>query len=252
MREGMLVVVFDPTQDWQNRSSIPKVYAPNMNDYTWRGKWGMESIIFDMSQLTVVEQEAFVEDFCSKIMKVYAEPNYPRKPTFLIFEEAHTYFPEGCMRAKIHRNAVRMMTQGRNYDVRFACITQFASLIDKNAMRYMKQRYFGYTDEPNDTEYILKMFPKEFREQTQKYLTGLKAGQFIYKNGNAIDQFEIVPFHSETKPELVETHSNTSVSPISATKQYRNAGNDTIAIARLTFLTTIAFIFLWIIANAKR
>ena len=198
MKEGIIVIVFDPTQDWQNRSNIPSYTVTQT-------LLGFErNIIYDISHLTNTQQQELVEWFCKQLILYQASlPQEKRKPHFIIFEEAHTYFPEGCMRAKRYQNTVRMMTQGRNYGIRFACITQFASLIDKNAMRYMKQRYIGYTDEPNDVEYILKFFPKQFREQAEKWLRKLEAGQFIYKCGDKYDQIQIQSYKSETKPQQI-------------------------------------------------
>jgi hypothetical protein len=207
-----------------------------MYDYTWIGIWKMNSIIFDVSQLTIIEQDGFVEDFCKRLMIKQAEtPEAFRKRIFLIFEEAHTYFPEGCMRAKIHRNAVRMMTQGRNFGIRFACITQFASLIDKNAMRYMRQRYFGSTDEPNDVEYIKRFFPKKNWEDIN--LGSLQAGQFIYKNGDKTELVQIQPFKSESKPQ--EVARTTSPAPPSAEAKSHKEGGGAKAIA------TLITAFLW-------
>jgi len=259
MREGVIVIVFDPSQDWITRSSIRGYAMPKMDEYLWNGYIPQRNFIFDLSQLTIIEQQGFVEDFCKKLIEQQAKTkcefgvycDWKPKQYYIIFEEAQIYFPQGYMMSRSYRNTVRMMTQGRNFGVRFCCITQFASMIDKKAMRYMRQRYFGYTDEPNDTEYILKMFPKEFREQGTKYLMGLKAGQFIYKCGNAVDQFEIAPFQSETKPQPTEEiPQKATIVPLSP--QNQNTGSNGIAIARLMFLTIFAMIFLWIIANAKR
>jgi hypothetical protein len=282
MKEGIIVIVFDPSQDWPRRSFLEhywKITSQLAEMYEWIPD---HSSIFDISELSVKQAQRFVEGFCNAIMTQQAKPkcmfnvdqleacendvcqkcefrkadnkdiycNWKPKRYFLIFEEAHMYFPQGCMTAIAMQNTVRMMTQGRNFGVRFCCITQFASMIDKKAMRYMRQRYFGYTDEPNDTEYILRMFPKEFKEHGTRYLMGLKAGQFIYKCGNEVDQFEITPFTSETKPQLAEVSQRRS--PTITPQQYQNTGGGAAAILRLTFLTIFATIFLWIIANAKR
>jgi len=201
MQEGVIVVVFDPTQDWMKRSTLDKVYYPNIHDWEWRGYFGKENIVFDMSQQTIEEHQKFVEWFCKTIMKVQAElPEALRKHYFLIFEEAHTYFPQGCMTAKRYQNTVKMMTQGRNFKVRFMCITQFSSMIDKKAMRYMKQRYFGATDEPNDVEYVTKFFPKKLREFMAVELQHLLAGKFIYKYGKETQIIQIEPFETEAPP----------------------------------------------------
>ena len=199
MKKGIIVITFDGSQDWQNRSNIPEYQNPLDNPIRLIPT---KSIIYDLSVLSVRSQQQTIEDFCQKIMRYVAENNNHDK-YFLVFEEAQTYFPEGCMRAKRYQNTVRMMTQGRNYGIRFACITQFASLIDKNAMRYMKQRYIGYTDEPNDVEYVKRFFPKKNREDLEVTLGTLRNGEFIYKNGDKTERIQIEPYKSKTKPQQI-------------------------------------------------
>lgn len=120
-------------------------------------------------------------------------PKQKRKQYFLIFEEAQTYFPEGCMRAKRFENTTMLMSEGRNYDVRFMCITQFSSLIAKSAMRYMKQGYFCFTDKYNDMEYL-----KSFLGDKAHELKTLDAEQFLYYHGGNIQKISIEPYTSAT------------------------------------------------------
>jgi len=236
MKEGVIVVVFDPTQDWQNRSSIQQWQKPNLSFLPI----SHTSIIYDLSGMTSNRMQEMIEDFCNRIMYIKAhEKNFPK--FFLIFEEAHTYFPQGCMTAKRCQNTVKMMTQGRNFGVRFACITQFASLIDKNAMRYMRQRYFGSTDEPNDVEYIKRFFPKKNQEDINVTLGTLQAGQFIYKNGNKTELVQIQPFKSETKPQEIVS-SNPSPAPPSIINKPHSNG------ATAKAMATIIVAILWFLA----
>ena len=213
MKKGIIVITFDGSQDWQNRSNIPEYQNPLDNPIRLIPT---KSIIYDLSVLSVRSQQQTIEDFCQKIMRYVAENNNHDK-YFLVFEEAQTYFPEGCMRAKRYQNTVRMMTQGRNYGIRFACITQFASLIDKNAMRYMKQRYIGYTDEPNDVEYVKRFFPKKNREDLEVTLGTLQAGDFIYINGSRVNRVHIEPFESHVHKQ--EIFSSMPIEPRIPQKQ---------------------------------
>jgi len=196
MKKEILVVVFDGSQDWQNRSSIPHVQKGS-----YIAEIPQNNIVYDLSSVSVRTQQQTIEDFCRKIMQYQAE--HHTQKFFIIFEEAHTYFPEGCMRARRYENTVRMMTQGRNFGIRFACITQFASLIDKNAMRYMRQRYFGYTVEPNDLEYIQKFFSKEQTQTIAEKLKSLDVGSFIYLNGDKTQLIHIEPFESNIHREQI-------------------------------------------------
>jgi len=238
MKEGIIVIVFDTSQDWLNRSSIP-IYQPCYGSISLPEPH--KAMIWNMELMTPKQQQETIENFCIKIMKHQAEtPEPERKRYFLIFEEAHTYFPQGCMTAKRCQNTVKMMTQGRNFKIRFACITQFASLIDKNAMRYMKQRYFGSTDEPNDFEYVLRFFPKNKRDEIADKIVTLKAGQFIYKNGDKTELMQIQPYKCDTKPQEVAQTTSSPAPPSVANEPHREG-------AGAKALATLIMAFLWFI-----
>jgi len=252
MREGVIVLVFDPSQDWQKRSNFDNYMCIRLTGMYDIFDWiPNRNMIFDMSELTTKQAQRFVENFCNTIMKQQAQSQQNRY--FLIFEEAHMYFPQGCMTAIAMQNTVRMMTQGRNYGVRFACVTQFAAMIDKNAMRYMTQRYFGTTDEPNDVAYIGRFFPKAKnttemlfnRERVETMLPTLKSGEFIFKSRAYQTTFEITPFQSESTPTITEPPPAPPIAPMP--QQYTGSG--AVATAKLMFLTVFAILFLWIISS---
>jgi hypothetical protein len=190
-------IVFDPSQDWMQRSSVARVQTVKS---TFVDSIPRESIVYDLSMLSVRDCQKLIESFSEKLMMQQA---LTRSQTryFLCFEEAQIYFPEGCMRSKAYQNSVRMLTQGRNFKVRFICITQFASLLDKNAMRYMKQRYFGYTDEPNDVNYIGRIIRKSEAEKLQS----LNAGEFVYFNRGKTIKIAIEPYKNSVSKEYIAT-----------------------------------------------
>jgi hypothetical protein len=193
----MVFVAFDPSQDWMQRSSIQRVETLTS---AYIRDVPTQSTIYDLSLLTVRDCQKLIENFNEKLMLQQALTR-SQTPYFLVFEESHTYFPEGCMRAKRYQNTVRMMTQGRNFKVRFMCITQFAALMDKNAMRYMKQRYFGFTDEPNDVDYIARIIGKSEAEKLQS----LNAGEFAYWHSGKLDKIAVEPYESDVSKEYIAT-----------------------------------------------
>jgi len=251
MKEGVIVVVFDPSGDWIERSSIPVYTQPDKNNWTWRGLFGTTSMIFDMSKLTVQQQQEFVEWFCKTIMQVQSElPSAQRNHYFLIFEEAQIYFPEGCMRAKRYQETVKMMSVGRNkiYQVRFMCITQFSSMIDKKAMRYMKQRYFGATDEPNDVEYVQKFFPRKNREDIGVTVGTLEAGEFIYKYGKKTKLINIEPFSTERPPTPIETPQRPIKNTVEEDRIIKEMSHKKKQQDAIKSLTSFATALMWFIA----
>ena len=198
-KEGIIIICFDSSQDWQKRSSIPlyeTLTIPHID------KTPENSTIFDISRLSVQGRQNLIEGFSETLYR-HQSMNPSRKEIFLIFEEGSSYFREGFMRSKRFSNTSMLMSEGRNYNVRFMVITQFFASIDKMTMRYMRQRYFGSTNEPRDVEYITRFFSREQKEEIGKTLRSLDAGSFLYTNGSETKRIHIEPYECEnTKTEI--------------------------------------------------
>jgi len=209
MQAGVTVIVFDATRDWINRSSIPH-YITVLPNVPFSFKLNHTNIIFDMSLLAPAEQKKLVKYVCETILQHQIKHGRTdESPTedwiYVIFEEAHIYFPQGCMRAKRYDTLVQFATAGRNFATRFEAVVQFSSMIDKDIMKYMKQRYFGYTDEPNDVDYVTNFMGR--RKEKGDYavkLMNLKAGQFIYKHGHKTTVVENQPYIGNMKPQPLQ------------------------------------------------
>jgi len=241
MKQGITTLIFDSSQDWQARSSVPlyqTLTIPHIDTVP------ENSVIFDISRLSVQGRQNLIEHFSETLYRHQAM-NPSRKQYFLVFEEGSSYFREGFMRGKRFSNTSMLMSEGRNYGVRFMVITQFFASIDKMAMRYMKQRYFGSTNEPRDVEYITRFFSREQKQEIGKTLRSLDAGSFLYMNGSSTERIHIQPYQDTvqkqdiTIPKL-ETWPN---------KEFHSRKSDTtLAIARLILMA----IFCAIIAGSLR
>lgn len=179
------VFVLDPTVGcpWARKSSVPNVVRvsyPGKIAYkdgnAQNGKPIKNGTVFDMSMLTYPQRLEFAEAFCKNLMDRRKTSNeWP--PTFVIFEEGHLYFYEGSMRSpKRHGNAVELVTTGGNCNISYGVITQYPSMIDKLLIKITRQRWFGYTSEPNDLAYIEDIIGKEKAQE----LCMLEVGEFVY------------------------------------------------------------------------
>lgn len=157
------------------------------------------SAVFDISRLTILRQKEFVENFCKSLFELRVNSSY-RPKTFVWFEEAHLFFPEGSMRSKKYQEALRIITTGRNFNIRFGLITQWCALIDKTVIKFPRQKFFGYTDEKNDKEYIRNFIGKRVDE-----LETLEVGQFLYDFGKNTKKIKTPLFQLESKPEILVT-----------------------------------------------
>jgi len=205
LSNNIIVYVVDPSQAWYN-SSVPNVIQIRWPmSVTFRdgnaenGKLIKNGTVFDVSRLTILQQKEFVESFCKKIFELRVDSKVKPK-TFIFFEEAHLFFPEGSMRSKRYQEALRIITVGRNFNIRFGLITQWCALIDKTVIKFPRQKYLGYSDEKNDKEYLRNFIGKRVDE-----LETLEVGQFIYDFGKNTTKVQVPLFRCEPKPLLVTT-----------------------------------------------
>jgi hypothetical protein len=190
---GVIVMVWDPSQDWIERYSpinyVLKFKNPPFNFEEVK----LQSAIFDTSTLTVLQMQEAADRFCWLLYNYQAKiPKEQRKHFFLIFEEAQIMVPQGVMRSKRLQNVLRVITVGRNFKIRIGIVTQFASTVDKDAIKSCRQRYYGWTNEFNDVSYIGKFVGEEEAKNLQYY----KAGDFLYQfpNKNVLEKIHINPY----------------------------------------------------------
>ena len=199
-KQGVICIVFDPSQDWLARYPADQFVKPN----TLSGKPFLAEVrlvgttVVDISTLTLTQTKTLVENFCENIFLQQAM-RMPEKRNFyfIVFEEAQTEFPQGILRAKRMQNVVRLLTQGRNFKIRIGMVTQFAAMLDKDAMKFQKQRWFGWTDEKNDSEYISAFIGDE-QAETLKYFD---SGDFLYyfPSRNILEKIHIHPYKAKVK-----------------------------------------------------
>ena len=180
---GITVYVCDVSQAWLRGTPIPHcVYIPN-----GRGKIDItrQSTVFDMSALTLGERIAFVNSFAESIYKSHV--NGYEHPELIVFEEAQTYLPNGCMRSlRKYTPVVDYITVGGNYNTSFGIITQFPAMVDKAPVKAAQQRYFGLSTEENDKTYIKSFIGKKHLEN----LINLRLGEFLYQNRGNVSKFQ--------------------------------------------------------------
>jgi hypothetical protein len=195
MEKGSIVVCFDPSQDWQNRSSIPQYQTLTIPFIT---TIPIKSTTFDISLLSPNESQKLVESFCGKLFRQQAETS-DRKKYLVVFEESHTYFPQGCMKAKAYQNTIKMLSVGRNLDVSVLLISQFASMLDKFAVKHsVSQTYLGFTKEFNDLKYLRSLLGSNVEQ-----LTKLNDGEFLYLTRSGIQKIAIQPFENTTRKQQI-------------------------------------------------
>ena len=197
MEAGISCYIFDPSQAWL-KSSITNIIVVSAlpTDLVVN-----QSTVFDISRLLVSDQKIVVSDFCKGLFAHQVNlPEADRKWCFVFFEEAQIYLQQNSMRANSSAEVMRLITVGRNFKIRYGLITQFPSTIDKLPVKMTKQRYFGYTDEKNDVEYIRSFLGDQVEE-----LKSLKLGEFIYNKGTTLEHVQFPEFKTDIQPSITES-----------------------------------------------
>lgn len=197
---GVKCVVVDPSQDWVKRYPCSNIVSFFNGDRVgnYIEKVNLDGMtILDTSHMTIIQIQQFTELFCRLLYKAQIKiPEEKRKFYFILFEEAQTEFPQGIMRAKRMQNVIRLLTQGRNFKIRVGMITQFAATLDKDCLKFSKQRYFGWTDEYNDVKYISNFIGDEAAESLRYF----KSGEFLYSfpPQNLLEKIYINPYKAKS------------------------------------------------------
>jgi hypothetical protein len=191
--EGVTIAVFDSSLDWIRRSSIS--HYVTVQPYS-KLEVPEQSMIFDISQLTPLQQQETVENFNKRLFESQLNSE---KRFFVVFEESQLYFPLNGMRSKKCQNSMRLLTVGRNLGISVCAISQFPATCDKELIKNSGQIYVGYCAEPNTLSYWLGLLGNKTFE-----LKNLQNGQFLYYNRNKISKTQIEPFEGITaKTEII-------------------------------------------------
>jgi len=184
----VIVFVVDPTQAWYKFNLIKNTVLLKSIRQRQGINWNDETTLFDTSRLNPFEQKRFMEAFCAQVLNI-AINRSNRPEIVVVFEEAHTPFYNGSMRAKKSLETARMLTQGANFNIRFLAITQFPSMCDKLLIKLPQQRYMGRTSEPNDLKYLSGIIGRYVDE-----LPYLQRGEFLYYYNGEISKVRIKPY----------------------------------------------------------
>jgi hypothetical protein len=230
MKEGILVVAFDPSTDWVKRSGITEyLKAEPFSDLAIPE----HSMIVDTSMLTPMRQQQTVEWFCKKLFEYQL---HSVKRFYLIFEEAQIFFPLNSLRSLKTQNTMRILTTGRNFNVSLCAISQFAATIDKELVKHAGQIFLGYASEQNTLSYWRGILGKKAED-----LKTLQNGEFVYFNRNKIGKIQIEPFENNTVKIQIQIPEPHSIEP---TQPIRTNQSTTIALARLGIIALFTILLL--------
>lgn len=193
---NVILYIIAPTDVWvkkfylvKNIHNIQSLKNPLIIDWN-------AHCIFDISKLPPDERRQFIELLsCEIIKKATSSQEISNK--IVIVDECHIPWYNGYFDSNQAQHTKQLLTEGRNFGIRFIAITQSPSTCDKLPIKLAQQRYFFCTSEKEDIDYV-----KEFVGIYVKDLPNPHPGECIYCYG---------------KPKKIETpkFDETSQLPIS-------------------------------------
>ena len=206
--EGVICIVFDPSTDWIQRSSVGQYFMVKpFSDL----QIPETSTIFDLSQLTPIEQQRLVENFNKKLFEYQL---HSAKRFYLVFEEAQIFFPLNSLRSLKTQNTMRILTTGRNFGVSLCAISQFAATIDKELVKHASQIFLGYASELNTLSYWKGILGKKAEQ-----LKELDNGEFVYFNRNKIGRIQIEPYEAVVQKQQITIPQCAPIEPTKAKEE---------------------------------
>ncbi len=196
--EGINCYVLDVSKVWTQETPIQNVVEVPADAQTIDIPKN-QSCVLDLSALSFTARIKYAIGISKALYDHHKSFGFKRAPMeFLIFEEGHTYFPNGVFRSpRMFSPAVDVVTIGANFNLRFGVITQFPASIDKALVKVCQQRYFGWSTEMNDLNYIKSFVGKQHVTPTNKDGTvninsvfNLQKGQFLYQLRNRIEKIQ--------------------------------------------------------------
>ncbi|MFA5307268.1 MAG: hypothetical protein WC365_07515 [Candidatus Babeliales bacterium] len=196
MDNGINVYALDVSKVWTLDSPIDNIIEVP-HDCATVDIPANQSAVIDLSHLGYVNRIKYVIQFCKAIYEWHMNKGFKRAPfEFVIFEEAHTYFFNGCFRSpKQFSPCIDLVTVGANFNLRFGAITQFPAMLDKALVKITQQRYFGWSTEMNDLNYIRAFVGREYvNPKNPDSVFNLRKGQFLYQLRNNIAKIQSRPY----------------------------------------------------------
>jgi hypothetical protein len=202
---GINVYVIDVSGTWTDCSPIRNVIVVQQGDDV--DVPANRSAIIDLAQLGYTKRVDYVIAFCQALYDWHKKYGFKKAPfEFIFFEEAHTYFSNGCFRSpRKFSPCIDIVTVGANFNLRFGAITQFPAMLDKALVKITQQRYFGFTTENNDLNYVKGFIGKEHTDRLNKdkspnldSVFNLQKGQFLYQLRDKIEKIQSPKYENPT------------------------------------------------------
>ncbi len=196
--KGWIVICFDPSGAWAHSPlrEIIRLEEGQTNILELR-----DSIVYDTSRLYLNTQVELVDAFSLMIWNYKMETN-DKRPIMIYLEEAQVFAKN--LKADKVKNLARLLLMGRNCQIRITLISPRLASIGTEAVATSGLRYFGFSNEVNNSNKIKSMYGKTWSEIAKT----LDVGQFIFVNSNKSPEFIQIPlFEPTTTPTLITYRS---------------------------------------------
>ena len=112
-------------------------------------------IIVDLQGLSDTAKQVITGLLSSEILRAATSKTDPIRPTFIVYEEGHSFAPAG-MRAVSHRIIRKIASEGRKFGVGFAIVSQRPSKLDPDVTSQCNTLITMRLKNPDDQRFISK------------------------------------------------------------------------------------------------
>lgn len=197
------IKILDPTSTWRWNFSDSVRYQ-SIDESTRFIYDGNKSIIFDVGLIDEYDVMSFIEkiilnDYLRQRDRKEELGGYNDKSIIYVIEEAQSVLGSYSLRRKGGRKMLKMISEGRNYNLAFILIGQRMANISTSALERMQGFLMGKMTGARDLSKIRRVCGR---------VTGIvdeipqlnDVGEFIYWNGSSSYRFNCPRYECDTSP----------------------------------------------------
>jgi hypothetical protein len=200
------ILVFDNSGAWRTISDLPFYVKLRTDSDRYRLPVTSQSLLIDTSNLTIDYQRELVDKTALDLW--LHRDQYGSRWILLVFEEFQLF--GRTIRSRQTQNLLRIMTAGRNKQIRVLAVTVDLALIDAALIRLCSPRFHARLGVEENSK---RKFRAYYGTDWTETATDLKLGEFVRLSTNRLDLVSIPLFKPKRTPRPIRPpaiHTTTS------------------------------------------
>ena len=148
-KEGCFLTVFDSSQQWMEDSNMDYKQTITEGEILLE-LYPIRNIVYDLAGLYQDTKRLFIMGILKRDFQLAVRCHGFTIPHIYVFEECQLMLPSGKLRSAWYEEAMRLITEGGNFNMNYMLLTQRPATVDTTAISQCGQSYWGYLQEQND------------------------------------------------------------------------------------------------------